>query len=231
MVTVARVGSLSFMAPLGIGIALFAASSVGIGFTGASMNPVRSLAPCAINHNFPDYHWVYWVGPMLGALLPGIYVRLMKVLMWPNATNRRSGEGETDRSGDTDIGAVEERLKMLPEAPTPPKIRKTTVTEVTSELSPGARSGNTDTYFDKEDVRGAYYPGGISPSSRSPHRSSREARRLSSGRYSGSKHLSDANSPSRSPPRSSREERRFSSGRNSDMTRYSRAREYEDVMR
>ena len=199
MVTVARSGALSFMAPLGIGIALFVASFVGIGFTGASMNPVRSLAPCAVNADFPEYHWIYWAGPLLGALLPGIYVWLMKILMRPVIAN---GHAEGSKpSGPGGAGVVEELDKMLPKAPTPPKIRKTTITQVRSERSPGARSGSGDAYVKEDDMIEAYYPSGVT------------------------------SSPPRSPYRSSREERRISSGRHSDMDRYSRARGYEEVMR
>ena len=44
-------------------------SAVGIYFTGASLNPARSLGPDTIIRSFPGYHWIYWLGPVLGALL------------------------------------------------------------------------------------------------------------------------------------------------------------------
>jgi MIP family channel proteins len=36
--------------------------------TGASMNPVRSLAPALVGWNW-QHHWLYWVAPILGAQL------------------------------------------------------------------------------------------------------------------------------------------------------------------
>jgi hypothetical protein len=38
-------------------------------YTGGSLNPARSLGPDVINRSFPGYHWIYWVGPLLGSLL------------------------------------------------------------------------------------------------------------------------------------------------------------------
>jgi aquaporin related protein len=33
------------------------------------LNPARSFGPCVASHRFPSEHWIYWVGPMLGAIL------------------------------------------------------------------------------------------------------------------------------------------------------------------
>ncbi len=42
--------------------------------TGASMNPARSLGP-AIIANIWKHHWIYWIGPLLGAGVAGIMYR------------------------------------------------------------------------------------------------------------------------------------------------------------
>lgn len=38
------------------------------------MNPARAFGP-ALVANYWDYHWVYWVGPMVAALFVGVLVR------------------------------------------------------------------------------------------------------------------------------------------------------------
>jgi glycerol uptake facilitator-like aquaporin len=42
--------------------------------TGASMNPARSLGPAIIANKW-KYHWIYWIGPILGAITAGIMYR------------------------------------------------------------------------------------------------------------------------------------------------------------
>jgi glycerol uptake facilitator-like aquaporin len=38
-------------------------------YTGGSLNPARSLGPDVATKRFDGYHWIYWVGPLLGAVL------------------------------------------------------------------------------------------------------------------------------------------------------------------
>ncbi|KAK4118617.1 aquaporin-like protein [Parathielavia appendiculata] len=67
----------TYLAPIGIGIAFFLAELIGVYFTGGSLNPARSLGPAIVNHNFPGYFWIYWLGPLLGSLLAcGFYFLL-----------------------------------------------------------------------------------------------------------------------------------------------------------
>lgn len=49
-----------------IGISLFVSQICSVYFTGGSLNPARSFGP-AVVVGFPGYHWIYWVGPLLGA--------------------------------------------------------------------------------------------------------------------------------------------------------------------
>jgi aquaporin related protein len=63
----------TFLAPIGIGIAVFMAHMCGTNYTGTSINPARSFGPAVIA-GFHGYHWIYWLGPFMGALLSfGVY--------------------------------------------------------------------------------------------------------------------------------------------------------------
>jgi len=59
----------TFLAPVGIGLSLFIAELAGVYYTGGSLNPARSFGPCVANHAFPNEHWIYWLGPLLGSLI------------------------------------------------------------------------------------------------------------------------------------------------------------------
>ena len=52
----------------------------GFFWTGASLNPFRSLAPCIVNRSFTSYHWIYWVGPTAGSILAVLIYKLVKAL-------------------------------------------------------------------------------------------------------------------------------------------------------
>jgi len=49
----------TFLAPVGIGIALFMAELAGVYYTGGSLNPARSFGPDVVLHTFDSYHWIY----------------------------------------------------------------------------------------------------------------------------------------------------------------------------
>lgn len=49
----------TFIAPVGIGLALFIAELVGVYYTGGSLNPARSFGPCVVTAIFDKEHWIY----------------------------------------------------------------------------------------------------------------------------------------------------------------------------
>lgn len=69
------------LAPLAIGFAVAVDIMAGGMLTGASMNPARAFGPAvvasAILDNAWEYHWIYWVGPLLGAVLAALLYRLL----------------------------------------------------------------------------------------------------------------------------------------------------------
>ncbi|KAF2127377.1 aquaporin-like protein [Dothidotthia symphoricarpi CBS 119687] len=69
----------TFLAPIGIGMALFVAELVGVFFTGGSLNPARSFGPCVVTGTFPSYHYIYWFGPIMGTLLAWAMYKIVKM--------------------------------------------------------------------------------------------------------------------------------------------------------
>ncbi|MBN3306892.1 AQP8 protein, partial [Amia calva] len=66
--------SRSPLAPLCIGLTVAADILAGGAASGACMNPARAFGP-AVVANYWDYHWIYWVGPMAGALFTAFFIR------------------------------------------------------------------------------------------------------------------------------------------------------------
>ncbi|KAK4207412.1 aquaporin-1 [Rhypophila decipiens] len=86
----------TFLAPIGIGLALFVAMIAGTAYTGASLNPARSLGCAVAARAFPGYHWIYWLGPVLGALLASALYWLAKYLHYDQANPGQDAECPED---------------------------------------------------------------------------------------------------------------------------------------
>jgi len=96
----------TFLAPVGIGMALFStmlagslhkmgtgiagvltdgSEIIGTLFTGGSLNPARSFGCAVAARSFPRYHWIYWLGPALGACLAAAYYRFVRHIHYESA--------------------------------------------------------------------------------------------------------------------------------------------------
>ncbi|KAH7112467.1 aquaporin-like protein [Dendryphion nanum] len=84
----------TFIAPVGIGLALFIAELVGVYYTGGSLNPARSFGPCVVTGVFDREHWIYWVGPGIGAILAVAFYRFIKILEYEMAN---PGQDDDDK--------------------------------------------------------------------------------------------------------------------------------------
>jgi aquaporin-4 len=63
---------------IAIGGMVFLLHLVGVPFTGASMNPARTFGPALIS-GFWEFHWVYWVGPIIGGIIAGLIMNYIFV--------------------------------------------------------------------------------------------------------------------------------------------------------
>lgn len=70
-------GRKSFVAPLAIGFAIFGVMMFGFVLTGGSFNPARAIGPAIVNDTWDGYHWIYWVGPIVGAGFAAVLYQLI----------------------------------------------------------------------------------------------------------------------------------------------------------
>ncbi|KAI0022424.1 aquaporin-like protein [Xylariomycetidae sp. FL0641] len=86
----------TFIAPIGIGLSLFIAELMGVYYTGGSLNPARSFGPNVVLGSFESYHWIYWVGPILGALVASAFYITIKALEYETVNPEQDHAGEAD---------------------------------------------------------------------------------------------------------------------------------------
>ncbi|ETN45706.1 uncharacterized protein HMPREF1541_09539 [Cyphellophora europaea CBS 101466] len=119
----------TYLAPVGIGLSLFISELAGVYYTGGSLNPARSFGPCVANASFPSEHWIYWLGPVLGALIASGFYWFIKALEYEGA-NPGQDFDDLEASAfnpDEDLS----RPVVSPNAPPPerPVSRDLTVTD------------------------------------------------------------------------------------------------------
>ena len=82
----------TFMAPIGIGLAQLIIVIAGGYYTGASVNPARSFGPCLVTVSFQSYHWIYWLGPLLGSVFAAGFYHFMKVMIYEESNPGQDSE-------------------------------------------------------------------------------------------------------------------------------------------
>jgi len=61
-----------------IGGMIFLIHLVGVPLTGASVNPARTFGPALIS-GFWEFHWLYWVAPIVGGIIAGLIMNYIYV--------------------------------------------------------------------------------------------------------------------------------------------------------
>lgn len=83
----------TFLAPVGIGLALFITQLFGQPYTGASCNPARSLGPDIVAGQFNGYTWIYYVAPYCSAVFVWAFYLLLKWLRYETAAEGQDDDG------------------------------------------------------------------------------------------------------------------------------------------
>ncbi|XP_021267425.1 aquaporin-8 [Numida meleagris] len=66
----------SHLAPVCIALTVTINIIAGGGISGPCMNPARAFGPAVIA-NYWDYHWVYWVGPLIACVISSLLMRFV----------------------------------------------------------------------------------------------------------------------------------------------------------
>lgn len=82
----------TFMAPMVIGLALFIGHLMNVYNTGAGINLARSFGPDVVQRSFPTYHWIYWIGPLLGSLLAAAFHFIMRFMRYETCNPGQDAE-------------------------------------------------------------------------------------------------------------------------------------------
>ncbi|KAI3450448.1 hypothetical protein Pfo_007113 [Paulownia fortunei] len=69
-------GDIGIIAPIAIGFIVGANILAGGAFDGASMNPAVSFGPAVVSWTW-DSHWVYWLGPFVGAGIAALVYEIL----------------------------------------------------------------------------------------------------------------------------------------------------------
>ncbi|XP_045704769.1 aquaporin-8 [Phyllostomus hastatus] len=62
------------LAPFSIGFSVTVDILAGGAISGTCMNPARAFGPAVVANHW-DFHWIYWLGPLLASLLVGVFIR------------------------------------------------------------------------------------------------------------------------------------------------------------
>ncbi|AMD20772.1 HDR029Wp [Eremothecium sinecaudum] len=84
----------TYLAPFAVGYTLFLGHMITIYYTGAGLNPARSFGAAVAAGHFPNYHWIYWLGPLLGSVIAFGIWKLFKVLGYKTCSPTQDADHE-----------------------------------------------------------------------------------------------------------------------------------------
>ncbi|KAJ8513395.1 hypothetical protein OPV22_003829 [Ensete ventricosum] len=96
-----QVGMQQILATLPIGFSVFLVRLATIPITGTGINPAQSLGAAIIyskDHAWDD-HWIFWVGPFIGAVLAAFYHQILikvRALLTSQGYPRKGQAGSTE---------------------------------------------------------------------------------------------------------------------------------------
>ena len=79
------------------------------------MNPARSFGPSVVSHTFASYHWIYWVGPILGSLLASGFYKFIKMLEYETANPGQDNARKEGEHFNPDEHTGKARVSFSPE--------------------------------------------------------------------------------------------------------------------
>lgn len=65
----------------------------GINYTGTSVNPARTLGVAIVNNHYVDEIWIFFVGPILGAVIAAGLYHLLKAMGYETANPGQDDDG------------------------------------------------------------------------------------------------------------------------------------------
>jgi len=95
------------LTPFAVGMTILVLHTVGVPFTGASMNPARSFGPAIVNSCWAN-HWIYWVGPLVGStaaafIAQAIFLSNPNVIYKILRVNRAPTDGTSSNTGGQSV--------------------------------------------------------------------------------------------------------------------------------
>lgn len=94
-------------APVAIGLVLFATHMFGVVFTGAAMNSARAFGPDVIT-GFKSYHWIYWLGPSIGAIAAATIYLFLKSVDYDSFNPKQDSDNADD---SPDLQGIEVKMR------------------------------------------------------------------------------------------------------------------------